>query len=316
MIACTLGQNALDYLLLAGEQASTYTPRMLKHALATLADGVELLVKAPLEKKDWKLLFAKKEAPDEDKYCSGNFRSIEFFAAITLLEEECGIYLTDSQMALIKRLRDLRNQIRHFAVSVDQNAAVSLIARSYKFACEFVQSCSIAETGVSDPQFQSVSNQFSGFVDKRLAEIKPEMERDGWTVHVPCPMCLQPALHADGNRCHCRFCEADIGAEETAIAWVGEFAFRWPKDVLIEPSIHYCPECGNRTFVNVGGIGTKSIGFFCFCCGEHGQCIHCEQCSELFLPDNVSFDGFDEFDPPWRDTKCHDCRVPKFGSLD
>ena len=55
VICCTLAENAFDYLVLAGEQASSYTPRMLKHALATLADGVELLLKAPPEKKDWKL---------------------------------------------------------------------------------------------------------------------------------------------------------------------------------------------------------------------------------------------------------------------
>ena len=77
-IACKLAENALDYLILAGEQATDGSPRMLKHALATLADGVELLLKARLEIEDWKLVVESEEEVSREDYEKGDFKSVDF----------------------------------------------------------------------------------------------------------------------------------------------------------------------------------------------------------------------------------------------
>jgi hypothetical protein len=313
LITCDLTENALDYIVLAGEQASTYTPRMLKHALATLADGVELLVKAPIEKKDWKLLFApgKKNQPDEAKYRSGDFRSIGFESAVEILLEQCGIYVSDQHGALIERLKRLRNLIRHFAVTVNQNVAISLIAQSIKFALEFVQN-HIPSTSATDPQLQTLSSNYSGFVARRFEEIRPEMTKDPWVTHVSCPMCLQAAMSTDGGKARCAFCEVEMTGVDAAEAWADEFfAFRNIKDEVIDPSVIECPECGASSFVDIGSAGTKQVGYFCFSCGEHGEYRRCEECDQAFLPNDAEADDGNE---DWEDYKCQDCWTRKFES--
>ena len=67
-IICNLAENALDYLILAGEQAREGNPRMMKHALATLGDGLELLLKARLEAHDWRQVFSNPARADLAKF--------------------------------------------------------------------------------------------------------------------------------------------------------------------------------------------------------------------------------------------------------
>ena len=45
------------------------------------------------------------------------------------------IVVTDRE--IIEKLRKLRNKIRHFAISIDRNAAISLIVKTFSFAIAF-----------------------------------------------------------------------------------------------------------------------------------------------------------------------------------
>src|SRR5713101_8439475 len=99
-ITCNLAENALDYLLLAGVQAKEGSPRMLEHALATLADGVELLLKARLEMKDWCLVFKDVDQANRQKYEAGDFQSIVFEQAVKRLENICSVQIPNSHLAI------------------------------------------------------------------------------------------------------------------------------------------------------------------------------------------------------------------------
>ena len=54
----SLVENSLDFFLNAAEYAARYDPLSWKYSILHLADGVELLFKARLEKEHWSLLFA------------------------------------------------------------------------------------------------------------------------------------------------------------------------------------------------------------------------------------------------------------------
>jgi hypothetical protein len=91
VIECNLAENAIDYLVLAGEQAKQGTARMLKHAVATLADGIELLLKARLEAQNWHQLFDNIDQAEREKYLAGDFQSVTLKQAKRRLAQICGV---------------------------------------------------------------------------------------------------------------------------------------------------------------------------------------------------------------------------------
>jgi hypothetical protein len=103
-------------------------------------------------------------------------------------------------------------------------------------------------------------------------------------------------MSSNGELARCAFCEVEMSGTEAAEAWAEEFfAFRSPKDELIDPTVLECPECGETAFVNVGSAGTTQVGYFCFSCGEHGEYWRCEECEQPFLPNDVEVDEEDEY---------------------
>jgi len=136
-IRCNLVGNALDYLLLAGEMAKQDTPRMLKHAIATLADGLELLLKARLEDQHWSLLFKNIDEADRKKFDAGDFQSVTFEQAVQRLRGISGIEVGARHLPILNALRRQRNKIRHFALTVEAAEALSLLSSAYSFAIEF-----------------------------------------------------------------------------------------------------------------------------------------------------------------------------------
>jgi hypothetical protein len=157
-IQCNLAQNALDYLMLAGEQAREGSPRMLKHSLATLADGIELLLKAQLEIYDWCLLFKNVDDADVTKYETGDFQSVSFDQSINRLENICGIEIEDASISVLDTLRKQRNKIRHFAITTNQEEVTSLITKTYSFALDFTA--------------KHLESEYEGEIDTELNELR------------------------------------------------------------------------------------------------------------------------------------------------
>jgi len=289
-ITCNLAENALDYLILAGEQAKLDSPRMRKHAIATLADGVELLLKARLEIKDWCLIFKDVDQATRTKYESGDFQSVTFDQAVTRLENLCSVQIAKSHRDIIDKLRQLRNRIRHFAVTTENSVAISLIVKTLSFAIEFVTEHlhSILDKLAEElGQLRTLLGDFAEFVDSRMAEVKTELEA-AYCV-VLCPVCLQDALKLGDGDVTCAFCRHKADGESAAVEWVEcFFGFQSPKDSLIEPQIEECPECGAQACVNVGGIIEDDTGYVCFSCGLSGDYEYCSDCGQLFSGDDSS----------------------------
>jgi hypothetical protein len=213
-ITCNLVQNALDYLLLAGEQAGQDTPRMLKHAVATLADGLELLLKSRLEIDDWKLLFADEGEASQEKYEQGSFKSVTVDEAVKRLKKRCSVNLPARHKKLLGRLRDMRNRIRHFTVTTTRAAALSLIVRSYSFAIDFVadqiEPHRHADVGRELDLLRTLLGKYDEFVKGRLEEIRPSLEEPTYCPLIECMACLQRTLVVDCGTAQCWFCSSRL----------------------------------------------------------------------------------------------------------
>lgn len=282
-IECNLAENALDYLILAGEQAKEGSARMMKHALATLADGIELLLKARLEMRDWCLVFKDVDQASKGKYKSGDFQSVVFDQAVNRLENLCSVSIPKNHLAIIGELRQLRNRIRHFAISTERSVAISLIVKTFSFALAFVADhLQPLDDSLHDDleQLRTLLGEFEEFVSARMAEIQSELA-SAFRV-VQCPTCLQDTLALGEEEVVCLFCGYKTNGESAASCWVDRFCgFQSIKDDLIDPQIKQCPECDVEACVDMSSETDGRIGFVCFACGEGGDYERCITCGRL-----------------------------------
>lgn len=283
-ISCNLVCNALDYLLLAGEQAQEGSARMTKHALATLADGVELLLKARLEVYDWSLLFKNVDDAERAKIATGEFQSVTFDQAVKRLKQICEVEIDKKPLGILNKLRSLRNRVRHFAVNVEGKTAESLIAKTYSFAVDFtaehLEAHLDAEAKGELTNLRRLLGEFEGFIDTRLDEIKGTLESQDYSVHTECPRCLQETLYAQDGESSCAFCGYKADGEEVVAEWFDRhYGHIWdPKErMMLEDEIESCPECARWACVH-----DDTRGRICFSCGESGNYTRCAYCSQLF----------------------------------
>ena len=224
---------------------------MMKHALATLADGVELLLKARLEVYEWSLLFKNVDDAERAKIATGEFQSVTFDQAVKRLKQICGVEIDKKPLSILNKLRSLRNRIRHFAVNVERKTAESLIAKTYSFAVDFtaahLEAHLNAEAQGELKNLRRLLGEFEGFVDARLGEIKGTLEAQDYSVHTECPRCLQETLYAEDGESSCAFCGYRASGEDAASEWFDrQHGHIWdPKErMMLEDEIRSCPECG------------------------------------------------------------------------
>jgi hypothetical protein len=285
-ITYNLTENALDYLILAGEQAKEGSPRMTKHALASLADGVELLLKARLAGRAWCLIFKDVDQATRHKYKTGDFQSVTFDQARDRLKNLCGVEIPSQHLTLINDLRQLRNRIRHFAFAVDHRVAISLITKTLCFAIDFVNkhlepTNESLRNGVA--LLRTMLGQFEEFVAERFKQIQAEMREweEAAFTFIECPMCLQPALYAMEGRTRCFFCGHKQDGEGAARDWATRLGGY--------EQVENCPCCGVPACVRSGEADESEDGtenYLCLSCGNAGEYKHCSKCDCLHADSN------------------------------
>jgi hypothetical protein len=282
VIECSLAENAIDHLLLAGEQAKTGTPRMLKHAVATLAEGIELLLKARLEGQHWHLLFKDVDAADHAKYLSGDFTSVLIDQAKKRLTSICGVKIRPDDAATIETLRKDRNKIRHFSISTKQETVWPVLAKTYEFALAFVKT--ELET-VAKPtlhaeiaKLRTMLGEFQQFVTHRRAAIDEELKKHA-TVF-PCPACLQETMVAGGGESRCLFCMYGDSGPGVAMQWaLKHFDYDQLAAVVYAAE---CPSCHEGAFFPANDILEWDRWYCCFSCGLAGNYLCCQNCGNMF----------------------------------
>lgn len=272
-IKSSLIGNAMDYLLLSNEMVHQKSPRMLKHAIANLADGIELLLKSRLELHDWCLLFKDIDRADRQKYASGDFFSVTFDQAIKRLTAICEIEFTKKQIKTLNALRLIRNKVRHASISLSLEEATSILVKTYSFAIDFIDSqlrdASDEEAASNLDELRALLSKYDSFVDERMKEISFELADVNW--HVSCPRCLRDALYPNDGDVQCAFCRHSQSPEDATLEWKEQYyGITRMKDWLNIPNID-CPDCGEPAI-------PADNGCMCFSCGHQSRFNSCLRC--------------------------------------
>ena len=115
----SLVENSLDFFLSAAEYAARDDPLSWKYSILHLADGVELLFKARLEREHWSLLFADINQASLEKLERGDFKSVDFEDTCRRLRQIALVEIDQRESEQLNELRRLRNKIRHYTTELN-----------------------------------------------------------------------------------------------------------------------------------------------------------------------------------------------------
>jgi len=283
-------ENGLDFISSGlAYVARGETKSDLKYGVLHLASGIELVLKERLRQEDWTLVFKQPEKADEDNYKSGDFRSVDQRECVQRLEEECGIELSKEQKDKLSAFRSPRNRLEHFGI-VDTKAAVeSLAAQALGVLLDFIGE-HFESSVLSDRdnkmllQIREHLAEFETFTNRRLKDIAEDMSNKNSTAVLQCPCCLQTALHADVD-VDCKFCGYHASGTEAANFYIAQHD--------LTRNTYFCPECGNKTLVDLGLTGGSAPApeFICFGCGFQwleGDLEICHQCQQVVASESMT----------------------------
>jgi len=251
----SLLDNALDYVLSAAEHAAKSEPRNLKYSVLHLFAGVELLLKARLQREHWTLLFMDVEKASPRRLLSGDFKSVDFDSALARLEAIADVKIDSDSRSVLNQLRVHRNKIQHFGAKFSVEAVRAQIADAANFVVDFVKEQLEDTPGSHAEQVQAIRRMLQEnreFVSARMGSLEAELT--GKQI-VDCPECSQDAIVlADGEPLACRFCDYKTSADALAEQ-------RSETREVLE-----CPHCDTEACAFM--CGTDECWYKCFSCGE------------------------------------------------
>lgn len=285
-------ENGLDFIASGLDHiARGATKTDLKYGVLHLASGIELVLKERLRQEDWTLVFKDTDDADEERYKAGDFRSVDHKECLKRLEEECGIEISRENKSKLSSFRARRNRLEHFAIIDTKSAIESLAAQALGVLLDFISE-TFDDSALSERdnelllQIRERLTQFDTFTKDRLAEIFADSNprKDELQNLIGCPCCLHETLRPDVN-VDCVFCGYRATCEDAANFYVAQHE--------ASQSIYWCPECVNKTVVDLGSAGnaTPSTQFVCFGCGSQwleGRLEICPLCQELESPDYMT----------------------------
>lgn len=279
-IELSLVQNASDFLNEAITNARSKDNRAWKYAVLHLTNSIELMMKAVLEQEHWSLIFENVDLATKENLRTGKFRSVNFETAISRLIKISSIEIRDSEIKKLRKIRDLRNKITHYNVSVRVNELQSIVARGLGVFIKLYKNLEDADAVREVVQFiNSQLHDFEKYVKFRLAEIKEPLEESERPTKdlILCPMCFQNTIIRDNgnNQLLCLFCETEFGFDELADYTDG---VRGP-----------CPECIDGVLASIEQDSGDTV-FLCTKCGFDSYSnynVRCESCENVFWDENA-----------------------------
>jgi hypothetical protein len=283
-------EHGLDFVLDAVRRLDEHAgvEREARYAVVHLAIGAELLHKGRLFRQDWTQVFEKVNEATPAKLASGDFRSVGPEECIKRLGTVCGIQLGQHTKDVLNGLRNLRNKVVHFALSLPDGAARAQAAKVLAVLIDFIdqygdiQAGSIEETHKN--QILALLANLKDWIAERRKAIAPQVAARGEDVY-PCPVCTEMALVVGETR-RCLFClsevEPDEAAREHAENELGWSAYEGLKDGW-DP-FKRCPQCDQDTLVLVAPDGSARKCFSCGTLYEDDELANCVSCGEYFRP--------------------------------
>ncbi|MFE0651107.1 hypothetical protein ACFVZH_21215 [Streptomyces sp. NPDC059534] len=273
-------RNGLDYLddvvdrLTPPADGGPIADRNLKYAILHLQAGVEVLLKARLEREHWTLVvldaLPKKQGSlgvTRTQFEGGRFKTIGLPETLDRLKQVADIDLEGHRQALVE-LSETRNALQHYGLDQTAEAIQGQAAQVLGFLLWFINEHLHDDLDAEDRRtVASVRSRLSAltvFVAKRMAALAGELGPLASSI-VSCPNCQQPALVTGRSQITCRFCFAPWGEpEHAALRYV---ARQSAGSGLVGPTL--CPRCGFDAVVLDIATAAEPDGrsALCFGCG-------------------------------------------------
>ena len=271
-------ENGLDFVLSAAEHADLGTPRDLKYAALHLVDGIELLIKAKLEKEHWTLLFADIDKASQAKLQQGDFRSVDLPTAIERLKNIVGAKLSAEHEERLKEIRILRNRLRHYKadVGIDQLRAILSVCLDFCYSFFRGDGTTRAGNGSNEETWAKILKHLlanKDFVEARLQNIRGGLTHSrAWE----CPECWQAAVVIDAENTNCRFCGAVPGPIALGIHNAADIDWKTLEE---NGGLPWCEECLGGLVAHLPNSVGGGMTYMCSYCGEHSEeLLHCLRC--------------------------------------
>lgn len=189
-IQFTLVQNAMDSIeraveLLAWQDVPKEDSR-LKQAIIFTAHATELLLKERLRRVHPSLVWE-----NVDKYPQLSARTVGVDQAIHRLKNIGNIALTESDISILKSLRNTRNAIEHFHWQTSRAEANSIVGQGLSFAIQFAKTelaSDIAYQFRDDDTWDQLLSQHSAFAEAHGERVEQAMNSQGKLVQ-ECGFC-------------------------------------------------------------------------------------------------------------------------------
>lgn len=125
-------ENAIDSIVHGLEHyvEGKENPTSYKFAILHVAQGVELILKERLRREHWVLIYEKVEKPITS-------RTVGFETAVLRMQGICNITL-EKYIDALSKLKDARNEVEHYKVSLSGEEAAALIGSNIPFLVEFL----------------------------------------------------------------------------------------------------------------------------------------------------------------------------------
>ncbi|MGE5633345.1 MAG: hypothetical protein ACM3TR_19960 [Caulobacteraceae bacterium] len=264
----------------------------LKVVLIHLTVGIELVLKERLRRDHWTLVVDRLSDVTIDRYKTGDFRSADFGACISRLEEICEVDLNEEKN-ILKELRAKRNLLEHFGQIGSIEAVRALTVKALSLTFDFISR--ELETNLNEEQIELrheirvALKEVKDLVDERFNKIQEEF-KDQKQLFETCPTChMRAAIFKDDDNedygiwC-CKFCNDELISYDMAENYVSNI-LEDSCDNIVE-----CPSCGEETLViDHSKREFESLCFNCLCGWSIKDLVRCDQCGSIF--DSKASDG-------------------------
>ena len=272
----------MDFITDAVKALCTSDPsrRTLMYATIHLCTGVELLLKAWVMREHWALVFEKLDHANSASLSSAHLKSATQEQCIERLEA-VGKPLSTEEQRVLRRLRDIRNQIIHF--SADRLSEVDIrwvLWQALSGLMDSIENRSDSSLFSEDAAPWKLRNDLhtqSGYVKERRLAIGDRLRELGDDVFY-CPSCGEQAVDLAGGYNKCLSCldmfhYSDLMESHHTRVFGPNASWRHNVDY------GSCPDCEG----SAGRRWKESDRIFCFGCYatiEPQQLVVCEGCGE------------------------------------
>jgi transcription elongation factor Elf1 len=197
----TLVENALDSLEHAishlNEMPQNPTAGSFKRIILDLSHVAELLFKEKLRQIHPAFIYA-----DVDKYPSPAAFTVSAANALSRLQRIGNVHFDDADESALKIIREKRNEIEHYAFSIDVAEAKVLIGSVLVFIFRFASdevNLDWAARRIEDPAWTEL-NKYAEFFEIEKERVIDEL-RAGYISTLECPMCNNETFDMEAEVC-------------------------------------------------------------------------------------------------------------------